>query len=65
MNEKKFKPGHIVQLKSGGPDMTVVRYEPEDSLQVTCTWFKEGQNVDERSFHEDLLVSAEEPEDYY
>ncbi|MEI9909011.1 MAG: DUF2158 domain-containing protein [Bacteroidota bacterium] len=53
---QKFKTGDVVKLKSGGPDMTVVRYiEPIDimsavyneppkemgpAVMVQCTWFE-------------------------
>ena len=33
-----FEPGNIVQLKSGGPLMTVVEVKGTD---VTCLWFSE------------------------
>jgi uncharacterized protein YodC (DUF2158 family) len=37
-----FKPGDVVQLKSGGPEMTVkeVSGEPE---HVWCVWFLKGE----------------------
>lgn len=54
MEEQKFKPGDVVQLKSGGPEMTVVRYEPADGLDITCTWFN-NNDLKEKSFHQDLL----------
>jgi uncharacterized protein YodC (DUF2158 family) len=33
-----FKVGDIVQLKTGGPAMTIT-YIDEDSGEVTCKWF--------------------------
>ena len=55
MIEKKFKTGDIVQLKSGSPKMTVMGYDPADSLDVTCTWSFRSQ-IHEKSFHQDLLT---------
>lgn len=35
-----FKPGDVVTLKSGGPDMTVTRVEHEaGQTLVFCAWF--------------------------
>ncbi|MCW0979181.1 DUF2158 domain-containing protein [Agrobacterium sp. BT-220-3] len=39
-----FKPGDVVQLKSGGPLMTVAFINEEG--KVSCTWF----NQDHASF---------------
>jgi len=58
MEEQKFKPGDIVQLNSGGPEMTVSGYDPKDSLNVTCAWFS-GNELKERSFLQDLLSPYE------
>ena len=38
MDEKGLAVGDVVQLASGGPDMTVVDLGP-DSDQVGCRWF--------------------------
>lgn len=41
MSEQTFEKGWVVQLKSGGPQMTVTHYG-DDSLgekQVWCQWF--------------------------
>ena len=40
-----FKPGDVVQLKSGGPLMTVVRVEPgtDGTPMVECTWFDKSE----------------------
>jgi uncharacterized protein YodC (DUF2158 family) len=54
MEEQKFKRGDTVRLKSSSPEMTVARYDPEDSLDVTCTWFSNNE-LKEHSFHQDLL----------
>ncbi len=35
--QKPFEPGDVVQLKSGGPMMTVS--ESPDSYYVKCSWF--------------------------
>lgn len=37
-----FKPGDILQLKSGGPTMTVTSAEGTD---VHCAWFLGGGNA--------------------
>lgn len=37
MNDKKFKIGDVVNLKSGGPDMTIVAID-EDIQIVECAW---------------------------
>jgi len=55
---KKYNRGDIVKLKSGSPRMTVAGYDPEDSLNVTCTWFSNGE-LKEQSFHQDLLEPYE------
>jgi uncharacterized protein YodC (DUF2158 family) len=35
-----FKPGDTVQLKSGGPTMTIGRLEDmNNELHAVCTWF--------------------------
>lgn len=58
MTEQKYKPGDVVCLRSGGPDMTVKGYDPKDSLEVTCTWFG-PKGLEEKSFHQDLVTTIE------
>ena len=41
MSEQMFKVGDEVQLKSGGPIMTVAQYSGEK--MVTCIWFEGGK----------------------
>ena len=46
----KFEPGDIVQLKSGGPPMTVERVGNDQRTQeetVFCTWFHKVGNRQE------------------
>jgi uncharacterized protein YodC (DUF2158 family) len=55
---KNFKPGDIVQLKSGGPIMTV------ETVLETCTsasWFAYGK-CHRKSFNPEALQAATVPE---
>lgn len=54
MSEQRFKTGDQVQLRSGGPIMTVEKYSGEK--MVACIWF-EGGRGDKKSdnFLEDTL----------
>ena len=36
-----FQPGEIVQLKSGGPLMTIIKVE--DGKRITCMWYAQEQ----------------------
>jgi uncharacterized protein YodC (DUF2158 family) len=39
----EFEPGDVVQMKSGGPVMTVERIVKDQKIQedvVVCTWFE-------------------------
>lgn len=38
MSERKWKPGDVVRLKTGGWPMTVGRYDAH--LDVECVWFE-------------------------
>ncbi len=59
-NTKTFKVGDIVQLKSGGPKMTV--YNPDTlSGEVYCQWFA-GSKLDSGEFPKDSLIKVEEEE---
>ena len=55
-----FKIGDIVILKSGGPVMTVVRYEPSDSDEVVCQWFYNNK-LEEKAFHQNVLTKYVAP----
>ena len=54
-----FQIGDIVQLKSGGPPMTVTSSEGKS---VSCTWFdKNQQRHDEGAFPPGALKAVSEP----
>lgn len=60
----KFSPGDIVQLKSGGPAMTIAAVS-EDSLSgefkgYYCEWFK-GASKARAHFNEDTLKTYVAP----
>lgn len=42
MAERKFKPGDVVELPSGSPEMTVSHYD--DWGNVVCAWYNERTN---------------------
>ncbi len=50
-----FKVGDIVQLKSGGPKMTVVQVSSASVLYAS--WFAGAKN-ERASFHPDALILA-------
>ncbi len=51
-----FKVGQVVQLKSGGPKMTVSGFSNIDE-SVYCTWFA-GAKKEHGSFPPDTLMPA-------
>jgi len=61
----KFKPGNVVRLKSGGPDMTVSSTDPVDfghSVRtdlVSCIWF-DSKNKKSGRFQEVELELVKE-----
>jgi uncharacterized protein YodC (DUF2158 family) len=54
--ERKFKPGDLVRLKSGGPDMTV-DYWDSTLLCYRCSWF-DGTKRMHDSFKEPTLEAV-------
>ena len=50
---QKFKFGDLVELKSGGPTMTVADFST-DHEYATCNWFA-GKKLEEYIFHQDSL----------
>jgi uncharacterized protein YodC (DUF2158 family) len=51
---ERFKPGDLVQIKSGGPVMTV-KWVSSDGKTVNCQWFS-GSKLNEGGFSIDSLV---------
>lgn len=57
-DENPWKPGDVVQVKSGGPPMTVAG---EDQLgRVICEWFV-GTNQKTGTFNHPVLKKYEPP----
>jgi uncharacterized protein YodC (DUF2158 family) len=51
-----YKSSDVVQVKSGGPRMTVSLIDPISGM-IHCTWF-EGNKHNTAEFHPDVLVPA-------
>lgn len=57
---EEFKPGDVVQLKSGGPKMTVKKIEMWNSvMSANCDWF-ENADVKYELFPVTSLKKVEE-----
>lgn len=60
MSPNEFQIGHVVQLKSGGPVMTVQDVGDFSPMGpnpgVLCVWFDDKKR-DEKIFHPDTLVA--------
>lgn len=52
--KQKFKPGDQVQLKSGGPKMTVNNYNSVSGPYLNCHWMP-GNKLESGTFHQDAL----------
>ena len=59
----EFKLGIIVQLKSGGPEMTVVKIDSKYEGSIFCRWYS-GDKFEKESFPpESLMIIKEEQEE--
>lgn len=58
---QKFSPGDIVQLKSGGPAMTIRKFSEFGEPSYTCEWFK-GATKQRGDFEEATLKVYEPPQ---
>ncbi|WP_175692748.1 YodC family protein [Burkholderia ambifaria] len=54
----KFKIGDIVQLKSGGPEMTVQTLPYERNSRYRCQWFA-GKKLESGEFPEESLMPVQ------
>jgi uncharacterized protein YodC (DUF2158 family) len=57
MPERKYKIGDTVQLKTGGPLMTVNGFAATGG-RLFCVWFVDGENKS-ATFAPDALIEAE------
>lgn len=58
-DEQQFQPGDIVQLKSGGPKMTVRSIQKENGQTVIeCSWFPSATAEQSRTdiFYDKMLT---------
>lgn len=53
-----FEIGDNVELKSGGPTMTVERYHSSRDTQLECQWFA-GSKLQSGWFEEETLSKVE------
>lgn len=59
----KFATGDVVQLKSGGPKMTVKKVtEGFDEESIECQWFS-GSKLQDGWFRPESLVKVEESDE--
>lgn len=59
---EEFKKGEIVQLKSGGPKMTVDTTDAGGSMnKIRCQWFA-GNKLEDGYFNADSLKKISEDE---
>ncbi|AXN57913.1 hypothetical protein KASHIRA_02720 [Serratia phage vB_SmaM-Kashira] len=56
---KKFKGGDVVILNSGGPHMTISRYEDDEIC--SATWWN-GSEFTAARFHQESLTKVEKKE---
>ncbi len=58
---EQFKSGDVVQLKSGGPKMTIAKlHEWQGQMEANCDWF-EGTKMQSGSFPLSSLKFPEQP----
>jgi len=57
----EFKSGDIIQLKSGGPKMTVQKTPATATAELECQWFAGGK-LEHGYFHRETIIKIEESE---
>jgi uncharacterized protein YodC (DUF2158 family) len=62
MDSSLWKPGDVVRLKSGGPDMTIAYFEPLNGPRETvyCGWFV-GKKLNQKTFLLEMLEFVRRP----
>ena len=61
--DQKFKPGDLVQLKSGGPKMTVEildKSRDQEANIAICVWFV-GSTLKRETFFENVIKPYKSP----
>jgi uncharacterized protein YodC (DUF2158 family) len=64
MSDRRFKVGEVVQLKSGGPQMTVVSVRTDGGSTnriVECVWFTQEMKSETATFPEEALIGQSGP----
>jgi uncharacterized protein YodC (DUF2158 family) len=54
-----FKVGDVVQLKSGGPHMTITEVSRMEPVSYACTWFESADQRFGRFLEATIKQSAE------
>jgi uncharacterized protein YodC (DUF2158 family) len=62
MSLEQFKVGDVVQLKSGGPRMTIMRVE--DGGYYFCKWFDNKGAIGQGEFPGAALIEVPEDSDF-
>ena len=57
----EFKAGSVVQLKSGGPEMTIARFEVIDGIENAVCGGRKGQKMEIRKIPTSMLKLVREP----
>ncbi|MHA1331780.1 MAG: YodC family protein [Candidatus Hodarchaeales archaeon] len=55
----EFEKGMVVQLKSGGPKMTVVDINPKFEASIVCEYFSGTERKRECFYPESLQIAKE------
>ncbi len=45
MTTQEFKPGDVVKLKSGSPDLVVVKQTDDSKEHMKCSYWDYGMNI--------------------
>lgn len=58
---EEFKPGDVVMLKSGGPEMTVTGIEAGEGSRVMTVWYRgRDQDYATAAFKPELIYKTKE-----
>jgi uncharacterized protein YodC (DUF2158 family) len=60
MAKAQFKAGDVVQLKSGGPKMTVNGPSTGNQQVINCSWFDKDEKLAHGDFITETLVKVDD-----